>query len=197
MPMGPLPRRRRRSLLSASVTDPGAFEAFYRAYVERVVRFFTRRTLDAEISLDLTGETFALALEHRAQFRGGSPEEEQGWLFAIARNQLYAYFRRGEVERGALQRAGLDGPQATSDDIEWAERLVDLSALRDDIEKAIEGLTRDQAFAVSQRVLAGRSYEELSDEAGVSEQVLRARVSRGLKQLSESLDDYRPHRAHD
>jgi len=33
-----------------------------------------------------------------------------------------------------------------------------------------------------------RSYTELSDELGVSEQVVRARVSRGLRRLGDKLE---------
>ncbi len=48
--------------------------------------FFTRRVLDAELAMDLTAETFATALTRREQFAGRSAEEEQAWLFAIARS---------------------------------------------------------------------------------------------------------------
>ncbi len=153
--------------------------------------YFKRRTFDSELALDLTGETFALALERRAQFRGNSPEEEQGWLFAIARSQLNLYYRRGEVERAALQRVGLNAPHATSADLEYIERLVDRHEMRATVREALNGLPTDQAFAVSQRILEERPYAELAAELAVTEQVVRARVSRGLRQLSESLDDYR------
>lgn len=191
MSLGPIRRRKSPCLLVASVQDPSAFQDFYRAYVDGVVAYFTRRTFDAELALDLTGETFALALERRAQFRGRLPQEEQGWLFAIARSQLYRYYRSGEVERAALQRVGLDAPHATSADLEYVERLIDRPALHAAVREALASLTTDQAFAVCQRVLEERSYAEMAIELGVSEQVVRARVSRGLKQLGEKLGDYR------
>ena len=61
--------------------------------------YFTRRVLDVDVAFDLLSETFAKALERRRQFRGGSPEEEQGWLFSIARSELSHYWRDGRVER--------------------------------------------------------------------------------------------------
>src|ERR1044072_6473857 len=93
-------------LLRRSVDYPKAFHDFYRAYVDRIVVYFARRTLDAETALDLTGETFAVALERRAQFRGTTPQEEQGWLFSIARSPIVAFWKRGDVERAALARLG-------------------------------------------------------------------------------------------
>jgi RNA polymerase sigma factor (sigma-70 family) len=175
--------------LRRSFDDPTAFHEFYRAYVERVTVFFARRTLDAETALDLTGETFARALERRRQFRGESVQEEQGWLFAIARNELALFWKRGEVEREALRRLGCDPPQSTDADLEWVERVADLPVLRSTVRSALGRLPGDQAYAVAARVVDARPYADLAGELHVSEQVVRARVSRGLRAMAEILSD--------
>lgn len=176
-------------LLRRSVDDPRAFHAFYDAYVKRVVVFFARRTLDPETALDLTAETFALALERRAQFRGNSSQEEQGWLFAIARSQLALYWKRGEVERDALQRIGCDPPGCENAELEWVERLADLPLLRSTVRTALGELPDDQAYAVTARVVDARAYSDVAGETGVSEEVVRARVSRGLRTMAKLLGD--------
>jgi RNA polymerase sigma factor (sigma-70 family) len=176
-------------LLHRSVDDPAAFHEFYRVYADRVVVFFARRTLDPETSLDLAGETFALALERRAQFRGSTAQEEQGWLFAIARNQLLGFWKRGEVERSALQRIGCEPPESTTADIEWVERSADLPVLRETVRLALDELPDDQAYAVTGRVVDAREYADIAGELNVSEQVVRARVSRGLRAMAETLSD--------
>jgi len=71
--------------------------------------FFTRRTLDVEVALDLTAETFAQAWRGWRRVRVDSVEEVQGWLFTIARRQLGRYLRRGEVERRALNQLSFLG----------------------------------------------------------------------------------------
>ncbi len=174
-------------LIRRSVDDATAFHEFYRAYVDRVVVFFARRTLDAETALDLTGETFALALERRAQFRGATAQEEQGWLFAIARNLLLAFWKRGQVERAAMARLGCEAPEGTTADIEWVERVADLPSLRATVRSALHELPRDQAYAVTARVVDARPYSDLALELDVSQQVVRARVSRGLRAMAQSL----------
>lgn len=178
-------------LLCRSVDDPAAFGDFYRAYVDRVVVYFARRTFDAETALDLAGETFAVALECRQQFRGVTPQEEQGWLFAIARSQLGGFFNRGVVERAALVRLGCDPPGTSAADFEWVERLADLPSLRETVRTALDDLPRDQAYAVTARVVNARGYAELAGELNVSEQVVRARVSRGLRAMAETLGEPR------
>lgn len=154
-----------------------------------MVVYFARRSVDAETALDLAGETFALALERRAQFRGSSLPEEQGWLFAIARNQLLAFWKRGEIERAALERLGCDPPEGSTADIEWVERVADLPSLRATVRTALDDLPSEQAYAVTARVVNAREYAELAGELNVSEQVVRARVSRGLRAMAQTLDD--------
>ena len=184
----PWRRPSRTPALSRSRDDAGAFAEFYATYVERVVVFFARRTLDVELASDLAAETFALAWERRRQFRGASTEEEQGWLFAIARSQLSHFWRRGQVEQKALDRLGLDPPVTDSaEELDQIEELAGLSQLRADILNALSHLSEDQAYVVRQRVLLERSYAELADELSVSEQVVRARLSRGLRAMAATL----------
>jgi len=175
-------------LLARSLDDADAFHEFYVEYAQRVMVFFTRRLFDAEAAADLTGETFALAFARRAQWRGTTDEEEQGWLFAIARSQLARYCRRGDVEREALNRMGLDPPDISADEIQYIERLAGLDDLRRDVQRALGLLSEEQAYAVTQRVLNERSYADLAEELAVSQQVIRARVSRGLRSMAGALD---------
>jgi RNA polymerase sigma-70 factor (ECF subfamily) len=86
------------------MADPDAFVALYERDAEAVLVFLTRRTLDVEVALDLTAETFAQAWRGWAGVRLDSPEEVRGWMFTIARRQLGHYFRRGHAERRALHR---------------------------------------------------------------------------------------------
>lgn len=163
-----------------------AFRDFYVANVQRVVVFFTRRTLNAEIALDLTGETFAVALQRRRQFRGRTDAEAEAWLFAIARSQLAHYWRRGVAERKALQQVGLDPPSVAQTELERIEELAGLPELRRRVQRAIAGLHPQQAYVVIQRIVAEREYADLAHELGVSQDVVRARVSRGLRALAST-----------
>jgi RNA polymerase sigma-70 factor (ECF subfamily) len=161
-----------------------AFHHFYVANRARLVWFFARRTLDPEVALDLAADTFAVALQHRSRFRGHTAEEAEAWLFAIARSQLSRHWRRGSAERRAL---ALVGPDRTSPGQAELERIEELSALRElrrDVRTAVARLSPDQAYAVQQRIVVERGYDDLAAELGVSEDVVRARVSRGLRALA-------------
>jgi RNA polymerase sigma factor (sigma-70 family) len=183
------PRRRPAggTALARSAEDLDAFQDFYLDTLQRVVVFFTRRTLNAEVALDLTGETFAVALQRRHQFRGSTDAEAEGWLFAIARSQLSHYWRRGVAERKALEQVGMDPPSLPQAELERIEELAGLPALRREVRQAIAGLNPQQAYAVTQRIVNEREYDDLAAELGVSQDVVRARVSRGLRALAASV----------
>jgi RNA polymerase sigma factor (sigma-70 family) len=179
--------RRTPCLLTASREDPDAFADFYDAYAERVLLYFARRVLDVDTAFDLLSETFAKALERRHQFRGHTPEEEQGWLFSIARSELSHFWRDGRVERSALARLGVGVPGLSDPDIERIEQLAGLSALAAPLADALAALPEDQRRAVELRVIEEYGYAEVAVILDISEPTARARVSRGLRALAHQL----------
>ena len=183
--------RRSDCLLVSAREDPDAFADFYDAYAERVLLFLVRRVLDVDTAFDLLSETFANALEHRRQFRGHTAQEEQGWLFAIARSELSRFWRAGRVERRALARLGVPVPGLTDPEIERIEQLAGIGALTAPLADAMAALPEEQRRAVELRVIEECGYADVAVTLGVSEQTARARVSRGLRTLARRLRD--PH----
>jgi RNA polymerase sigma-70 factor (ECF subfamily) len=55
------------------------------------------------------------------------------------------------------------------------------------VQAALETLSGDQRDAVRMRVVGEMEYAEIARHAGVSEDVIRARVSRGLRSLARDL----------
>jgi RNA polymerase sigma factor (sigma-70 family) len=185
-------RRRRIHELPAlrrAVDDPDAFTELYNSLAERVLVFFTRRVLDGQLALDLTGETFAVSFQERGRFRGTTVEEQEAWVFAIARTRLSRYWRRGRVEKSALRRLGVEVPLAHDEELERIEELAGLSGVRGRVAEELRRLPADQQRAIEGYVVQERSYAELARELEVSEQVVRSRVSRGLRRLGDTLDD--------
>ena len=188
-------RRRRVShapqlpALRRAVDDPAAFAELYDSLAQRVLVFFTRRVFDGQIALDLTGETFAATFEQRRRFRGSTVEEQEAWVFAIARSRLSRYWRRGRIEDLALRRLGVEVPLAQDAELERIEELAELDSARRRVSDELRRLPPEQQRAVEGHIVHERSYSELSRELGVSEQVVRARVSRGLRRLGDKLGD--------
>jgi RNA polymerase sigma factor (sigma-70 family) len=177
----------------AWMAAPNAFIAIYERDAETVLLFFTRRTLDVEVALDLTAETFAQAWRGWSRVRVDSAEEVEGWLFTIARRQLGRYLRRGHVERQALNRLGFSVPPLADDEIAEIERAAELGALRSALGAELEKLSDKQRRALQLRIVEELPYEEVARRLGTTETTARARVSRGLRALAVALEPVLAH----
>lgn len=168
--------------------DADVFATLYDREARTVLVFIARRTLDPELALDLTAETFAQAFRGRRSFRGSTEMEERAWLFTIARRQISRYHRRGTVERRALEALGAQLPEVHEDDLREIEEAAGLDDLRATLGDELARLNDDQRAALQLRIVEERPYPEVADALGVSEQTARARVSRGLRTLARALE---------
>jgi len=150
--------------------------------------FFMSRIYDPEASVDLVAETFAAAFQDRRQFRGQGDDALRAWLYGIARHELADYFRRGQVERRALSRLGVERRALTDAEYDRIEELSASQAIRLRCADGLVSLPDDQREAVRLRVVEDQSYESVAQSLGVSEETARSRVSRGLRSLRTLLD---------
>jgi RNA polymerase sigma-70 factor (ECF subfamily) len=165
-------------LLAATARDPEAFGIFYRRHVDWVLGYLGRRVDSPEVAADLAAESFAAALISLPRFdplRG----QPAAWLFGIVVHHLARHRRRGGVEARARRRLGIGALPAVEDGL--VERLAG------DAEAMLAALPPDQRDAVRERILEDRGYGEIAVSFGVSEPVVRQRVSRGLRTLRRRL----------
>jgi len=166
--------------------SPDHLARLYEAHAADLLSFFARRTLQAEVAIDLVAETFSQAFAHREQFRGASDGEALAWIFGIARHELSAYFRRGAVDRRAMAELGLAVPTLTDADYERVEELADLRAQRAVVAAALAKLSLEHREALRLRVVEEQPYSEVARALGITEETARARVSRALRALSNA-----------
>jgi RNA polymerase sigma-70 factor (ECF subfamily) len=165
------------------------FTQLYREHADALVGFFMRRTYSAQVAMDLTAETFAVAFEGRASFRGRTDEDLVGWLYGIARNQLRRYSRRGSAERRALARLQIPAPQLEPEDIRRVEEQCYAEQVLPALTEGYRDLPKSQRDAVELRVLQGQPYEDVASTLGITVQAARVRVFRGLARLGKVLGD--------
>lgn len=174
--------------------DPDQFSAFYEHHAEAVLIWLTRRVFDPEVAVDLTAEVFAQAYASRGMFRGSTPAEAGGWVFAIARHVLWHFLRKGEAERRAIARLGIQSPLVGEDEHQVIVERAGLLELRALVREQLQELSREQLAALQLRVVDELPYPEVAGRLGISEQNARARVSRGLRALATALDHADPGR---
>ena len=156
--------------------DADAFSGLYEREGEAVLFFLARRSMEPEVAVDLTAETFAVALR------------SWGTLFTVARRLYGRYARRARVERRAVERLGIQVPPVHRDDLALIEERCGLGELRAALGLELARLSNEQREALRLRVVEERPYDEVARRLGVSEQTARARVSRGLRALTAALE---------
>ncbi|MCA1569046.1 MAG: sigma-70 family RNA polymerase sigma factor [Chloroflexi bacterium] len=161
----------------------------YVRHARQLVVYFTRRTYDAEAAVELMAETFAAVVAGRARFRGRGDEAVVAWLYSIARNRLNDWLRHASIERKALTRLGLESPQLSDVELERIDDLAGTAELRAQVADRLEELASDHRDVLQLRVVQECSYEDIAARLGVSEQTVRARVSRALRALGDALTD--------
>jgi len=170
--------------------DADQLGAAYARDARRLLVWFTRRTYDAQLAVDLVAETYARAFEGRRRFAAdaGDADAVAAWTWGIARHVLQDALRRGGRERRALRRLGVQAPVLTDEEQARVEQLAELGALRTAVAAALAELSEEQREAVRLRVVAELGYPQIAARLGISEQAVRARVSRGLRALGAALE---------
>lgn len=176
-------QRTDEALLVAARQDPEAFGVFYRRHCEAVLAFLLYRTKDAERALDLTAETFAVALAGRGRYRPAKGPA-RGWVFGIAKNVLRESARSDASAMRVRQKLGMQRRTFEDTELERVETLIDLSRTELPLTQLVGDLVPEQRRAVLARIVDERDYADISAELEVSEHTVRQRVSRGLTRLT-------------
>jgi RNA polymerase sigma-70 factor (ECF subfamily) len=162
--------------------------ALFERHADALLRYFARRTADPQVALDLQAETFAQAVAGARKFRGRTADDEAAWLYAIARNQLASYLRRGYAEQRTVHKLGIERPPVSDALLVEVDRRAGIESLRSELKTALAELTDETRQAVALRVVGELPYPEVAGRLGITEVAARARVSRGLQTLSRLLD---------
>ena len=172
------------ALLRDRLTPAETFSQFYRRHSRGVLAYCARQGLTAHDAADVAADVFVAALTGRYRFDASLGESATPWLYTIATNIMAGRHRRSGRERAAHARLK-ERP------IDLTERDVsDYAALKEEVEQAlaaIADLPAEQRAAVVGRHLDDAEYVELAERQGVSEQVVRQRVSRALSTVRDRM----------
>ncbi len=166
---------RRGPLVTTHRTPPPPFPDFLEANRRTVYRFL-RVAVGPDEADDVFQETFLSALRAYPRVTDGSKLDR--WVLRIAsRKALDHHRRRGrtptpvhEVPEGAAVTDLAAGVDPTADDPLW---------------EAVRSLPPKQRTAVVHRYVLDRSYAEIADLMGGTQEAARANVSEGMRRLRE------------
>jgi RNA polymerase sigma factor (sigma-70 family) len=172
--------------------DPDAICVLYDRYVARLVAVLARRCGDPEVAFEVAQETFARALEHGHRVRLEPEGSAWPWLAAVGRNLLSDWHRRGAVDVSARARLRIASAAYDAGSIEDLLDRLDAAELAQPLARALDELPASHREAIRGRVAGELSYAELAAAHSTTEQVIRTRVSRGLRAMRSRLLEVGP-----
>jgi RNA polymerase sigma-70 factor, ECF subfamily len=165
--------------------EPGAVTRVYTAYAPALFRFAMAGVCNRREAQDLVGTVFVSAIEGLPRFRGPI-QALGGWLFQIARHDLYDFRRKQarsrlepleeKLDEAALAAGALDPEELA---IERLEGTRVMAALRE--------LSLDQREVLLLRMAAGLTAPEVADLLGKTTGAVKALQHRGLASLARVL----------
>ncbi len=166
-------------LVAAAQKDISRFEPLYNHYHEPVVRFLARRLDDQDQAFDLASQVFLKAMQNLAKY------EQRGlpfgsWLFRIARNELYTYFKKSPESRSVNIETREIGT-TMADEMEENS----LEPYMDKMIEAIGDLPEDDLQMIEMRYFEKRPYKEIGEILDMTENNAKVKTYRILEKLKK------------
>jgi RNA polymerase sigma-70 factor (ECF subfamily) len=166
--------------------EPWAFIPFYERFKKPVLGFLGDRVADPETAEDLAQEVFLKA--HR--FRSGLSGDEvrldglSGWIFQIARNTLYDWWRAGKSLR-SMVRSLEPGEEPPAPESSGPGGHAERAERRQLFRSWLKVLTPAQRRAVWLWLIRGLSYEQIGRSLGLSGGAVKSLIHRARSRLPQ------------
>ena len=174
-----------KALIDAAKTDPAAFGALYKNYIDRIYNYIFYRTGSIKDAEDLTGRVFFKAMSHIKGYKHmGLPFS--AWLYRIAHNLVANYHR----DRSRKQEISLT--KVPGDILPQMEPHPETRLVRDQEVEALLDTIHDLA-PNRQELLILKFVDQLSNaEIGLimrkSEGAIKSLYHRTLLELRDKMD---------
>jgi len=174
--------------------NPEAFGELYDQNYSAIFNYCLRRTGNAELARDITGETFVKALANIKSFKWRDISFS-AWLYRIAGNEILTFFRKTSYKAVSLEYLqevqGYD-PESQydlEDEVIAAEqelkRHVDYLFYR----QKIKQMPVKYQEIIALRYFEGKSLKESAEILGKPEGTVKSLLHRGLDKLRAHMRD--------
>jgi len=157
------------------------WSTLYGEHIGRVFNFFRYRVGDDQQAQDLTATTFEKAWKKRHQYRG-TRDEFVGWLYAIARNVVYDYFRKSRdvvaLDDVMFHSSGEEITEEVARKIEF-DRLV----------HCIQLLSEREQDLITLKYGADLNNRQIAKQLGLSESNVGSILHRTVKKLRAEMGE--------
>ena len=157
------------------------FASVYTQHRLPIYRYILARIGHVEDAQDLTAQVFLKAYQGAASYR--KKVSIIYWLIGIARHQIADYYRGKPVDVSLVLANEIPHPAPSLEtSLEQKERLVRVS-------EALNALSEDRREALSLRLFAGLSNQEIATVMGKKTAAVAMLIHRGIQDLKTRLGE--------
>tara|TARA_R100000005_G_C5000157_1_gene206992 strand:+ start:3710 stop:4288 length:579 start_codon:yes stop_codon:yes gene_type:complete len=173
-------------LIEWSKKDHRYFEPIYEKYYEPIFRLIMYRVQDEEVTKDITSNVFCKALVNldKYKFQGLS---FSSWLYRLALNSCYDYFRTQKKKRTVVLEEFMTQEMAEEFEPETLYLQRGLKLLPEVLDK----LKPRDLELIELRFFESKSFKEISEILGITENNAKTRSHRILKRIRKKLEPSR------
>ena len=168
-------------LTRAGRGDAEALQDIYTRYYTPIYQFVRMRTNDRQTAEDLTAEVFFKLIRAFRQ-RSGPRDSLRGWLFRVARHEIYDHYGRGKRFTETVLEEWIPMPE---DDAPEAQFIRTMHI--EDARQAIRQLTDEQQEVLILRFGQMLSLQETADVMGKKANAIKQLQLRALHALERVL----------
>ncbi len=166
-------------IIRAQQGDVSAFASLYDEYFKKIYSFINYRVRHKEVSEDLTSLVFTKALEKFYQY-DVNKGTFSAWLYRIARNTLYDYWRTNRTEEDIDLMWNLRAKDNPADQ-------VGANLALEQVQSYLNKLPVSQREIVLLRLWDGLSYQEIAEVTGKSLASCKMSFSRTMTKLRQDM----------
>jgi len=156
-----------------------AFNTLYHYYFRPLYRKVYSMVKDETITDELIQELFLKIWQKHGEIDPGKSFE--GYLYTIAHNLVYGYFRKIAQDQRLTTRLLLNA----TDYYLHSDELLEAKESRQILMKAIDQLSPQRKLVFMACKLEGKSYEETGRELGISIATVNSHMTQSLKTVRE------------
>jgi RNA polymerase sigma-70 factor (ECF subfamily) len=156
------------------------FTLVYNLYKKPLYNYVWKMVNNKSLTEDIIQNVFLKLFENLSAIKNNSNPEN--WIFITARNEVFGYLRKKKIrnENYMDDNFECDSGANINDGIE-------LSEIKDLIEKEIENMDEDSKEIFVLREYSGLSYHEIAHILGVEEGIVKGRLFRARQRLIDKI----------
>lgn len=177
-----------KALVERAQRDRQAFGELYDRYYPKIYHYVLGRTANAQAAMDITSTTFFKALTELKRFRWQGVSFG-AWLYRIATNEVYAYFRREKNSATRLKNlTALPSDTDPLDEIVEAEEELERHQEFLKLQKILSGLPEKYQQVITLRFFENKEIREIAEILGKPEGTVKSLLHRGLANLRKLME---------